>query len=399
MLAELRWKAWYGDEYLGLQVPDGWSAGVFPPKGGRDIGLAGIDMALDSPVATPPLEDLAQGRSSAAIAVDDISRPLDASRILPALVRRLERGGISREKITIILGLGCHRPMTRDEIIRKLGVEAVETLDVWNHHPFHNCTKVGVTVRGTPVLVNSLFMEADLRIGVGTILPHPGPGFGGGGKIIFPGIAGFETIQSMHTPGRLGDGIAVLDGNELRTEIETMAVEFAGLEWVADAVTTPERGICGLFTGDPVAAHRKGAEFARGVYATPMPREPVDVAVCSAYPKDTEFVQHSQGLNVLKSRSKQTLKKGGTVVVVTASPEGRGYHSLFGPGMPCGPAPGESKSDYRTIIFSPNLSTFDTGGLPVFSDWGLLVEELERFHGASLSAAFFPCGAMQLAED
>src|ERR1035438_4383374 len=65
-----------------------------------DDPRAAIERALDQPLAGPPLEELARGRSSAAISVCDITRPAPNQLTLPPLVERLQRAGITRENIT-----------------------------------------------------------------------------------------------------------------------------------------------------------------------------------------------------------------------------------------------------------------------------------------------------------
>lgn len=113
-------------------------------------------------------------------------------------------------------------------------------------------------------------MEFDVKIGVGCIIPHSSAGYTGGGKIVIPGLAGFETIEINHAPAVAGEtgGIGVIEGNEFRLEVEEVA-RTAGLEFIANVVVNSRRGIAGIFVGDQVVAHREGVRLARKVYATP----------------------------------------------------------------------------------------------------------------------------------
>ncbi len=72
---KIPWAAWYSDEKFELTFPAHWNLTVAEMKGGPDIGDEGIRQALANPIGTPPLGEFAQGRRSAAILVDDLSRP------------------------------------------------------------------------------------------------------------------------------------------------------------------------------------------------------------------------------------------------------------------------------------------------------------------------------------
>jgi hypothetical protein len=256
------------------------------------------------------------------------------------------------------------------------------------------------------VRINRFFAEADLKIGVGSITPHGGPGFGGGAKVVIPGVAGIETIASMHAPGRLRTRLMDVDDNELRDEIEQMVRDNVRLDCIANVVLNTRRQIAGLFVGDMVAAHRAGVALARQVYATEMPADPVDIVFTNAYPKDTDFLQAGMGLNVLSSTPRPIVKPEGTVVLITASPEGRGYHGLYGPGMVydrLGDAPRVRRDPAfrgtRLVYFAPPITAADARTDAVFREWDTLIGYLRDRHGDCATAAVFPCGAMQLARE
>jgi nickel-dependent lactate racemase len=387
------WRAWYGDEELELALPDAWTVSEHWPAGGPAIDDAAIDRALDQPVGAPTLEELVRGKKTAAFALEDISRPCDSARIFPLLLRRLEAGGIKRENVSVVFSVGTHRAMVKGDFIKKVGQDAADTLAVHNSFPYANLVDLGKTRRGTPVHINRYFAEADVKIGVGTITPHGGPGLGGGAKIVVPGVAGFETIKSIHQPGRLSQGINRIEGNELREEVEEIALEHLGLDWIANALIGPHREILALYAGHVVKAHRAGVEPARRAYATRMPTDPVDVVITNAYPKDTEWYQCGNALNVIRSCEREVLRRDGTTVIITASPEGRGNHGLYGLDMPYyNPRP----SGEANVIFSPNLTRLDTRNDYTLNTTEQLVAHLEKRHGPSPRVAVFPCGSIQL---
>jgi nickel-dependent lactate racemase len=397
------WGAWYGDALHALHFPEGWRVEVYPMRDAFDIGAEGIAGALAQPIGTAPLAEVAAARRSAAIVVDDLSRPTPADRVLPPLLCLLEEAGVPSPEIRIIVGSGAHRTLVRHDLVKKLGRDVVERYEVLNHNPYENLEDLGVSSRGTPIRVNRFFLDGDLRIGVGCITPHGSAGFGGGAKIIMPGVSGVEALAWNHGRGGLAGGLGDPDGSEQRADMEEI-VERVGLDFVVDVVTTARRGIAGVFAGDAVAAHRAGVAFARGVYATPLPQELVDIAVCNAYPKDTEFLQAYTALTILESARRtgnRILRPGGTTVITTACSEGRGFHALYGAGGRLAearrePLPFDRMHSAGPIYYSPNLNPMDTNGLPMRADWDALIAQLLTIHGHTATVALFPTGSLQL---
>ena len=405
------WHAWYGDRDLALDVPEGWLVRPYWPADAPEMDEAAIEAALDAPIGTPAIEELARqtvaaGKRTVSIAVDDISRPTPVARLMPAVMQRLEAGGIDLDDVKVVLAVGMHRLMTKEEMRKKLGDVAVERLDVYNSYAHDGLVDYGFSSRGTPIELCRQFAEGDLKIGIGAILPHGGPGFGGGAKVVFPGVAGYQTVASMHKPGRLGTGLLNVDHNELRADIEEMGRK-VGLHVIINLVLTSRRGIAGVFVGDFVQAHRAGVELARTVYATRMPEEPLDIAICNAYPKDTDFLQAGLGLNILASAAlaapdRPILKPDATVVLVTASPEGRGHHGIYSPGMIYGRSEGDWRSSPPTygghpiVYLSPHITPQDARCVHTFRSWEALRDFLASRY-TDPNVAIFPCGASQIA--
>ena len=403
MRVDVRWKSWYGDEILPLRFPAVYKVSVHQPRDGADIGEEGIRQAFADPIGSPRLSELARGKRSAVIVVDDIARPTPAHRVIPCMLDELHEAGIADASIKFLMAVACHRPMTRADMVKKLGEDVVRKYYVVNHHPYEYLTFVGTTSRGTPVHVSRHFAEADVRIGIGQIAPHGMPGFSGGAKIILPGVAGYETIAVNHRPGGLKGGVTKLVGNEFRDDME-VAARLAGLHLIVNLVINSERGIAGLVVGDMVDAHRKGAEMAWGVMSTVLPPEPVDIGVFNQYPKDTEFMHAPHALHVMNSAPRPIIKAGGTMVLISASPEGLGSHSLQGPHMAQESTQVSPRfKPYRVVVMCPNVN--QTQMLPNYpadtvlvSDWKGVLSALAAIHPRGGRVAVFPCGAIQLAE-
>ncbi len=403
------WMSWYGNTEIELAFPENWNVQVVSMADAPDISKTEIRRAFENPIGTARIAELAAGKKSATIAVDDLTRPTQAYRLLPFILEELKSGGIGEDDIQIILAIGAHRPMMRDDMIKKLGADIVDRFTIINHHPFENLVDMGTTSRGTPVRVNKFFASADLKIGVGFISVHPLAGFGGGGKIVLPGLCGIDVLERNHTPAMKGEtgGVAIIDGNEQRADIEE-AAQIAGLDIIVNTVGNSRGQTAGVFVGDLVDAHRAAVALAKRVYATTVPQN-LDIGVFNTFPKDTEFIQCTNALNVWSNYEKNVVKEGGAIVVATAGTEGRGFHSLVDRGMRLHfrmekrAGIRDVVSNRQLIFFCPNINYSDLyehypKGTLLFRKWNDVVKELSRRYGVDTQVAVFPCGTLQFDE-
>ena len=392
--ALIRWGAWAADEDLALAFPDGWSITMCPPADAPDIGADGVAAAFATPVGTPRLRDLATGRRSACIVIDDLTRPTPGARLVPPLLDELTAAGIADEDVTVLVGLANHTPMQGADLHKKLGEEVHSRCRVSQHMSWEGNLPLGTTSRGTPVEINATWMAADLRILVGSIIPHAGTGFSGGAKLLMPGIASIDAAEAFHR-GPVASGRYDVVETEGRLDAEE-AARMAGVDTIVNAVPNSRMGLAGVVVGDVVAAHRAGVEIARRVFATTAPAE-ADVAVLSLYPKDGEFLQHLTAFSPYKTASQPIVRPGGSVVVAVAASEGFGYHALFGPGRRL-QAPNATRLRERDVVFfCPNLFTTEVPeGTVLMRTWGDTVAWLSAKHGAAARASVFPCATIQL---
>ena len=382
---QVPWSAWYNERKFELTFPDSWRLSVADMKGGPDIGDAGVRAALANPIGAPPLRELAQGRRSAAILVDDLSRPTPAYRLLPYVLEELAAADINADQIRIIGALAAHRPMTREDFVKKVGEEIVERYFVTNHNAYENLDFLGHSSRGVPVFINRDFMACEVRIAMGMITPR-GNIFGGGSKLVLPGASGHTTILANHR--YIHDGF--------RAHLDEVA-GMAGLNYIVNPLLNPELEIMALVAGHPVEAYWHGVSLGKELYATAFPKD-VDVAVFNAFPKDTELLQAGMGMVPLWTAGPDKLKKEATVVIASASPEGLGWHSVFGPGTALGGQP--RKPPWRTIIFSPGVNRYDVRTkfdetVTFCKTWPEVLKTLNTVHGDGSHVAVFPSGATQ----
>jgi nickel-dependent lactate racemase len=397
--ATIRWGAWSEDRDLPLSFPPGWSVEHCAPRDAADLGVEEIAAAIGNPIGTAPLAELARGRRRPCIVIDDLSRPTRGHLLVPPILDELRRAGIPAEDVLILGGVANHRPMLREDFLLKVGREVLERCQVLNHFSWDNCTPVGETSLGTAIEINADLLACDLRILVGSIIPHGAAGFSGGAKLLMPGVASARSALAFHRGSALRGGYG-LDDAPARLEAEE-AARMAGIDFIVNSVPTSRLGVGAVVAGDVVAAHRAGVALARPIFASPTPAHR-DVCVLSLYPKDTEFLQHVTAFSPWKTAPEPIVREGGTVVVALAGAEGFGVHSLFGPGMQLSAGRPTRLRDRDVVFMCPNLvaGELPTGvreGTVLLPTWTATRAWLEDKHGPQASVAVYPCATMQLA--
>ena len=406
---KIPWAAWRDPDYLELSFPDSWDISACRMNGADGPVLSDdeIKQSILNPIGTKKLSELAKGKETVVIVVDDMTRTTPVSKIIPHVLEELEKASIFKDQITILLALGAHKPMNRKDCILKLGKDLVDTLKIENHHPYENLTHLGESKIGTPIDVNTTYVNSDLKISIGGVIPHPLAGFGGGAKIVLPGVCGIRTLEANHSAGLRGIGAGIGIVTDIRKDIEDIA-DKVGLDFSINVILTESGEIATMTSGHFRDAHRKAIEIAKRNYGTKFTIYN-QICIFNLYPEDSELNQALKGFNFLMNAPNNILDRKGSIVLMSSSYEGRGYHSLlaetgsklyanFGEGILW-------KAFVRkrhVHFFSPNISEKDLHHffprtVKLYSDWNKLIEELEKVHGDAPKAALFPC-SIQLAE-
>jgi lactate racemase len=317
----------FGKTGLEADLPPGFQYHVLEARSARPLSdwERRLDAALDAPLGTPPLVELARGKRTAALSVCDITRPAPNAKTLPFVLRRLEQAGLRREDITILIATGLHRAATDAEIRQICGEPVASAYRVVNHDARNLSLHrhLGATASGTPVYIDERFLAADLHLSLGFIEPHLMLGFSGGRKLVAPGLAAQETIKVLHSSKFMRDPRAVegsTEENPLHRELLEIA-RMARHHFLLDVALARDRSIAGVFAGDPEQAHRRGVEFVSHAMVETLP-EPVDAAITTAagHPLDLTFYQTIKGVTA----AAHIVKPGGRVLVVGACEEGAG---------------------------------------------------------------------------
>lgn len=322
----------YGRTGLEFDLPEGLEADVIHIHDveGLENPAKAVKFSLVSREFGPSIEDF-QGCRTAAIAVNDKTRPVPYGILLPPLLSALQSIGIDPENITIIVANGTHVPMSEDEIRAMLPVDFPEGVKFWSHDcdDEDNLVFQGVTTRNTPVYGDRKFVEADLRIVTGTIEPHHFAGFSGGMKTASIGLSGRKTINHNHK--LLIDRDACLgefDKNPLRQDIEEIG-RMLKVDFTVNVIMNERREIVHVLSGNPEAVIKRGVALSRAICQA-MVKEKYDLVISSAggYPKDINLYQAQKAL----TNASLLTKDGGAVFLVTACEEGvgsRGYEDFM----------------------------------------------------------------------
>jgi nickel-dependent lactate racemase len=325
-------------EELELEVPDdNLLAAIYPeePEPVADATEAARD-ALAGPIEGPRFSELIEGGKSVAIVIDNQFRPTPSSRLLPAVFDLLEQAGVT--DACVITGNGKVFPLSEADVEKKVGRENLERMERMGIGFFQNeprnedaYTYLGVTSRGTPVWVHSEVARRDVIIAIGHAQANHW-GYGGGGKLIMPGVASDETIESNHCNFTMSPQThyGALAG-PMRSDIDEIAT-MAGLDYTLNVLLDTRGRVLDIVGGPHPRAHRVAIERFNEIYSYENPvaeKGQADIAICGVFaPTDHLFFHTGWGC----MSSDFVVKDGGTIIYASPSP---GVHTEVGdfPGL------------------------------------------------------------------
>lgn len=319
----------YGRSGLPLALPAGARPTVIRkavlPK--LADGAAAVRRAFDNPVDARPLRELAKGRDSACILICDITRPVPNGLFLRPMIETMVEAGIPLDRITVLVATGLHRPNLGEELAELVGDPWVlENVRVENHYArdSHDHVDLGRTpTRGTPVVINRLLIDADLRIATGLVEPHFMAGWSGGRKVVAPGVAGHETIRTFHSARFMEDPLAVqcnLVGNPLHEE-QLQIVRMVGELYALNTVIDEDRDLVHVTFGEIIQSHLAAVAFIEEATRIKVGRRFKTVVTSSAgYPLDKTYYQTVKGMVT----PLDILEPGGTLIIASRCSEGFG---------------------------------------------------------------------------
>ncbi|MBQ9814980.1 MAG: DUF2088 domain-containing protein [Lachnospiraceae bacterium] len=368
MKVKLPQNMWQGFEPIEIDIPDNWETTIHGIEADNmpELTKEQIREKINKPYGLKPLRELAVGRKKVCIVFDDISRATPTKVLAEVVLEELHAAGIQKDQISFICALGCHGAHSREEFVNKLGKEIVTNYAIYNHNCYDNLTNIGKSKDGYDVMINNEVMDSDLKIGIGAILPHVFNTFGGGGKIIIPGVAGIDSIQQTHiaaidfakkhnitSSATMGD-LRVTAMREKIEEVCGMIGEF----FKVDCLYNTRAEIVDVYAGDVVEEYYAAIPMASKIYSTKR-AENKDVIISNANARSNEATIAYQLASLACG------EKGGDIVIIDFTERGQVTHYMFGtfgeksPGRMYKSEPTRERFVRKIILYMPNYMETD----------------------------------------
>ena len=320
----------YGKETMQFSLPPGMRVNQAVSKSVPPVSdeKAAVEKALAHPVGSPPLREIARPGNRVCIVFTDITRSCPDSLLVPPILAELKAAGVRDEDITLLCGIGMHRPSTHEEKITKLGADIVSHYRVIDNEPQNAAALVdlGKTANGVPVSAHRSVVEADLVIATGIVEPHQYGGYSGGRKTLAVGAAGEELIAYSHGPAFVdhpGTRLGRIEGNPFHEAVTEAALR-EGLRFILNVVLDDDKHVLRVTAGDPEKAFQDLVAFARSVYEVPIPHQ-YDIAIGGVgFPKDSNLYQASRAPTYLFFAPTCVVRPGGYFIIPARCQEGAG---------------------------------------------------------------------------
>lgn len=322
----------YGKEQLEFQIPDERYAGALVSNMHHYTSELSetelVQSALEHPIGTPRLCEMARGKNKVVIIASDHTRPVPSKIIAPLLLAEIRKGNPEAD-ITFLISTGCHRSTSREELIDKFGPEIVGNEKIY----IHDCddedmlVNVGVLPSGGDLILNRMALEADLLVAEGFIEPHFFAGFSGGRKSVLPGIAARKTVVYNHNAGFIDHPNArtgVLEGNPIHTDM-MYAARTAQLNFICNVVINAEKKVICAVAGDVELAHAKGREFLCSQCMVDSIPSDIVITTNGGYPLDQNIYQAVKGMTAAEA----TINPGGVIIMLAKANDGHGGDSFY----------------------------------------------------------------------
>jgi nickel-dependent lactate racemase len=320
----------FGKSHLDFQLPAEMRGTYLTSRSMKPLAdlEEAIAAALANPINSPKLREMAKGGDTVCIVFTDITRGSPDHLLVSALLAELEMAGVRDQDITLLCGVGMHRPSTQEEKVIKLGQAIVDRYRVVDHEPLNQTglKDLGSTENGIPLSVNKIACEADLLIATGIVEPHQYAGYSGGRKTPAIGAGGEQMIAYTHGPQMVdhpGTRLGNIEDNPFHQAI-TEAARRAGLSFILNVVQDNHKRAVSILAGEPEATFEELVKVAKQLYEVPIPQQ-YDVAVAGVgFPKDTNIYQASRAASQLFFAPLSAVKEGGIFIVPAPTEEGAG---------------------------------------------------------------------------
>ncbi|MBQ9366633.1 MAG: nickel-dependent lactate racemase [Victivallales bacterium] len=287
-----------------------------------------VAAAMDTPIGSPRLEELARGKRNVVVITSDHTRPVPSRIIMPQILKRL-RAGQPDIDITILVATGFPRPTTHEELVRKLGEEIVASERIVLHDSSDeaNLVEAGTLPSGGRLIINRLVMEAELVVAEGFIEPHFFAGFSGGRKSILPGVVSRETVFANHCAEFIASPFArtgIQENNPIHRDM-LFAAQTARLAFIVNVIIDSQKRIVHAVTGDFRKAHESGCEWLKGYCHITVPESDIVITSNGGYPLDQNLYQAVKGMTA----GEAACREGGCIILAASCCDGCGGDSFY----------------------------------------------------------------------
>jgi lactate racemase len=268
-----------------------------------------------------------------AVVVADKTRLCGYPRYLPVLLEALEAHGADPRKIRICIAYGTHPPQGDDESLKAYGTAFHRYAWIQHRCDQDAFVDLGSTRRGTPVRLRADIHAASSLITFGAVSHHYFAGYGGGRKLIFPGLGEKDAIYRNHglfldpDHRRLTAGCrsGCLDGNPLAEDLEEYA-SFRTADLAVHGILDSRGRVCDLLVGRG-AEHFRRACARHASHCEVRPGQDYDlvVASCGGFPKDINFIQSHKALH----HAAAFVRDGGRLVLLAQCRDGIGSQTFL----------------------------------------------------------------------
>lgn len=326
---------YYGHTTCSLEVPDDTPVltsrvdELVSDKSGIDI----VREAMEHPIDSPRLRELAKGKPDCVIIISDHTRPVPSQDILPVMIGELRAGNPDID-ITLLVATGFHRGTTTEELRAKLGdalyEEFKDHIIVHDAHDPQRNVRVGKLPSGPDCIIDKAAVNASLLVAEGFIEAHFFAGFSGGRKSVLPGIADAVTVMGNHCSKFIDSPYArtgILDNNPIHKDM-IAAARMADLAFICNVVIDEEKKTVAAFAGNFETAHRRGCDFIADYVA--VKPEPADIVITTngGYPLDQNAYQSPKGMTAAEA----TVNIDGVIIMLASCMDGNGgdyfYHII-----------------------------------------------------------------------
>lgn len=315
----------YGQQYVNIQLDSHHNVDIIAPHPKYVMPLANIAINFQPLITVLNTKNKNCSEMVVGIAINDKTRPVPYSRLIPPLIDELLKNGIKENNINFFIANGTHVPDT-DLSYLQIDNYFLNNFKFLQHDCNENLIYLSETSFGTKILINKSYFESDIKISLGNIEPHHFAGYSGGAKTVAIGLAGKETITHNHSLLMDNNSVALeYDRNKVRMDIEEIG-EFAGVDLALNCIQNKDLQILNVFFENPKVVMQEAIPIIDKLYSVSVEKK-YDCVIASAggYPKDINFYQAQKAI----SNARKLLKLNGNLLLIAECKEGAGSDSYF----------------------------------------------------------------------